>query len=222
LIHLILWHIFIFHFLRNNVIFIKIETKFREYLWFDTINKCSKEDLMGLEYRNLNEKIRMLMLSEIERDISTGTLYISDNLNPQGRNDYSNLLKKAAMQGTDISLAEDIKGCLNSHEKPRRLKSGEYSKPPIMRSNAHEMLAEGEFNRFYIRAVCACAIEDGTVNVTVYRAKDVINPRPESEAKINEAIPAQALLTDLRAHPGVDTALGLPPGPNSGLSVRLG
>src|SRR6266851_5569734 len=31
----------------------------------------------------------------------------------------------------------------------------------------------------------------------------------------------KALLTDLRSNPGVDTALGLPPGPNSGLSARL-
>ena len=30
-----------------------------------------------------------------------------------------------------------------------------------------------------------------------------------------------SLLDDLRAHPGTDTALGLPPGPNSGLSVCL-
>lgn len=29
------------------------------------------------------------------------------------------------------------------------------------------------------------------------------------------------MLDDLRTHVGVDTALGLPPGPNSGLSVRL-
>jgi len=40
-----------------------------------------------------------------------------------------------------------------------------------MRRNAHEMLAEGEFNRFYIRALCARAIEDGLPEVTVYRAK---------------------------------------------------
>jgi hypothetical protein len=176
---------------------------------------------MGLEYRNLDERTRKLMLFEIDRDIKAGTLYISDNLNPQGKNDYPNLLRHAATSGNDITLAEDIKGRLNSHEKPRLLKSGEFSKPPVMRSNAHEMLAEGEFNRFYIRAVSARALEDGINNVIIYRAKDVSNPRSESEAKIGQEISAQALLSDLRAHPGVDTALGLPPGPNSGLSVRL-
>ena len=33
------------------------------------------------------------------------------------------------------------------------------------------MLAEGEFNRFYIRAVCLRSIESGTSDVVVYRAK---------------------------------------------------
>jgi hypothetical protein len=38
---------------------------------------------------------------------------------------------------------------------------------------------------------------------------------------IGRRLNAQALLGDLRKHVGVDTALGLPPGPNSGLSGRL-
>lgn len=176
---------------------------------------------MALEYRNLDERTRNHMLAEIDSDISADRLYLSDNLSPQGKNDYPNLLRNAARSGTDMTFAADIKSRLNTHEKPRLLKSGKFSKPPLMRSNAHEMLAEGEFNRFYIRAVCLRALEDGIANVIVYRAKHVDNPRPESEAKIGQAIPAQALLDDLRAHPGVDTALGLPPGPNSGLSVQL-
>jgi len=176
---------------------------------------------MGLDYRNLDDRTRTLMLGEIDRDMAQNTLFLSDNLNPQGRADYPELLRTAARTGTDVMLAGSIQGRLNSHEKPRRLKSGEFSKPPLMRSNAHEMLAEGEFNRFYIRALCLRSIEDGIAQVIVYRAKGVQNPRPESEARIGQSVAVDALLHDLRAHPGVDTALGLPPGPNSGLSVRL-
>ena len=176
---------------------------------------------MGLVYRNLDERTTKLMLAEIERDIAANNLYLSDNLSPQGKQDYPNLLRNATRTGTDVTLAADIKNRLNTHETPRRLKSGEFSKPPVMRSNAHEMLAEGEFNRFYIRAVCLRAIEDTIAQVIVYRAKHVEHARSESAAKIGQAVSAQSLLDDLRAHPGVDTALGLPPGPNSGLSVHL-
>jgi len=53
------------------------------------------------------------------------------------------------------------------------------------------------------------------------RAYITSNTRPESQRMIGNTISAKALLDDLRAHIGVDTALGLPAGPNSGLSVRL-
>lgn len=176
---------------------------------------------MSLNYRHLDERTRALMLAEIDRDISAGTLYLSDNLSEQGCADYPTLLRSAAQNGTDATLAAALSKCLNSHEKPRRLKSGGYSKPPIMRSNAHEMLAEGEFNRFYIRAVCLRVIEDGIKEVVVYRAKEVANARSTSEQMIGQRISPEALLNDLRIHPGVDTALGLPPGPNSGLCVCM-
>jgi hypothetical protein len=161
------------------------------------------------------------MIAEIDRDMKAGTLYLSDNLSKQGCTDYPTLLRAAADSGSDTTLAEALLKCLNSHEKPRRLKSGEYSKPPVMRSNAHEMLADGEFNRFYMRALCLRAIEDGIKEVVVYRAKEVANARSASEQMIGKRMSTEALLNDLRTHPGVDTALGLPPGPNSGLCICL-
>jgi len=90
-----------------------------------------------------------------------------------------------------------------------------------MRSNAHTMLAEGQFNTFYIRGLCVRAKADGISEVVVYRAKDVQNPRPESVQKIGQRVSVDALLADLRQNKGIDSALGLPPGPNSGLSVHL-
>lgn len=176
---------------------------------------------MGLNYLNLDAATRSLMDAEIDLDIAKGTLYKSENLSPQGVAAYPGLIKNAAANGTDDSLAAAIRPLLNSHEKPRQLKSGAFSVPPVMRINAHEMLAEGEFNRFYIRAICLRALQSGATSVEVYRAKQVQNPRSESVAKVGTRVSAQALLDDLRAHPGIDTALGLPPGPNSGLSVRL-
>ena len=176
---------------------------------------------MGLDYGNLDERTRSLMLEEIDADIESDSLYLSDNLSPEGKQRYPELLKEAAAHGTDDSLSVEIRALLNAFEKPRRLKTGGYSKPPIMRSNAHTMLAEGEFNRFYIRAVCRRAVEEGSGEVTVYRAKEVQHARSASKAMIGSRVQAEKLLEDLRTHKGVDTALGLPPGPNSGLSVKL-
>ena len=83
-------------------------------------------------------------------------------------------------------------------------------------------MAESEFNRYYIRGLARRAIEDGVQELVVYRAKPVSNPRPESEARVETTISAQELLEDLRSHPGDERpTLGVPSGPNSGLSVRL-
>ncbi|MGH2523912.1 MAG: hypothetical protein ACRDH2_15510, partial [Anaerolineales bacterium] len=57
--------------------------------------------------------------------------------------------------------------------------------------------------------------------LVVYRAKPVTQARPESETLVETVISPVALLEDLRAHPGEKSELGVPGGPNSGLSVRL-
>ncbi len=88
-------------------------------------------------------------------------------------------------------------------------------------SNAAEMLAEGELNRFFIRGLCICmTAADVNAEVEIYRAKEVEKPRSESQMRIGKRVRASALLNDLRQNIAVDTALGVPAGPNSGLSVR--
>jgi hypothetical protein len=161
------------------------------------------------------------MVKEIEFDMAGVRLYMSPRLNTWGTTQYPALLKRAAESHDDAWLAQQIRmnGLLNT-EETRRTPSGGVTtaKVPV---TAHETLAEGEFNRFYCRGVCARAIEDGYQNVQVYRAKRVDNPRPASQAKIGTLVNAERLLNDLRTSQGVEPALGIPPGPNSGLSVQL-
>jgi hypothetical protein len=85
---------------------------------------------------------------------------------------------------------------------------------------AAAMLAEGEFNRFYLRGLCRRIQATGGGSVEIYRARTSAKPRSESEAMIGEMFDASALLGDLRVNIGVDPALGLP-NINSGLSGRL-
>lgn len=108
---------------------------------------------------------------------------------------------------------------LNSHEQGHSRRGTPYVK--AVPHNAHITLADGEFNRFYLRALCVRADQDGIEHLEIYRAKVVESPRWDSEVRIGKFINASALLADLRAHPGVDLALGVPNGPNSGLSAKL-
>lgn len=176
---------------------------------------------MALNYENLDVRTRQYIQSEVDLDISRGKLYISPRLSPQGIEKYPSILKEAIQGHEDTWFADELRrtSCMNATEK-RRKRGGGFStcKVPI---TAPGTLAEGEFNRFYVRGLCIRAIEDGIEDLEVCRAKDVIQPRPESEAMIGKKISAKKLLEDLRESQGVEPALGLPPGPNSGLTVRL-
>jgi hypothetical protein len=178
---------------------------------------------MALYFENLDDRTRGLMLDEVEYDIANNQLHISPFLSGQGQRDYANLLRDAIQNGNDETLAQSLR----EHRRivrtqPRRLpKAGGYSIAATP-ENAAEVLAESEFNRYYIRALARRAIEDGISELVIYRAKPVQNPRPESEARVETSLSPQELLEDLRSHPGDEPpGLGVPSGPNSGLSVRL-
>ena len=175
---------------------------------------------MALNYEHLDARTRQYMQKELDLDISGKTLYISPRLNSQGSKEYPLLLKEAIQNYDDSWLADNLRctNCMNATEQ-RKKRGGGISivRVPI---TAPETLAEGEFNRFYIRGLCVRAMEDNIVEVVVCRGKQVSQPRLESEALIGKRKSAKILLEDLRKSPGVETALGLPR-PNSGLTVRL-
>ncbi len=176
---------------------------------------------MAFNYEHLDAQTRQYMQKEVDLDMSRGALYISSRLNPQGIEKYPSLLKEAIQSHEDAWLADELRctNCMNATEE-RRKRGGGFStvRVPI---TAPETLAEGEFNRFYARGLCIRAIEDGIAELVVCRGKQVMQPRPESEAMIGKRILAKMLLEDLRKSQGVEPALGLPPGPNSGLTVRF-
>ncbi len=176
---------------------------------------------MGIYYENLDTRTREFMLKELELSISDGSLYISPRLTEQGRNKWKDLLNEAIKSNDDVWLASQLRqASYFKREEERNLSGGRktIAQVPV---TAPDTLAEGEFNRFYARGLCARAMSDGVLEVEVYRGKDVQQPRPESEAKIGKRLKAQDLLEDLRKSKGVEPALGIPPGPNSGITIRL-
>ena len=168
---------------------------------------------MALHYENLDENTRSFMLSEVDLDLSHEKLYMSPRLNELGAQNYVSLLKEAIEHHDDAWLAQQLRsrGYMKDYTQRGRV--------PV---DAHETLSEGEFNRFYIRGLCARVIEEGMSQVEVYRGKSVSQSRLESEAMLGKRLPAEALLKDLRASIGVKPAHGLPSGPNSGVNSSHG
>lgn len=171
---------------------------------------------MTLNLIDLDNTTRTHMLSEFDFDLQRGSLYMGKDLSPDGRARYPDLLREAITSGDDAQL--EVRLSEPETFNAMGLRKGKPVKVPV---NAPQRLAEGEFNRFYLRGLCLRAIDDGIDRVIVYRARASSSPRPESEALVGTSLDPKALLDDLRENLGIDTVLGLPPGPNSGLSACL-
>ena len=171
---------------------------------------------MPLDYRNLDARTREFMVAEIDKDEAGSNMYISPRLTADGKEDWPNLIRTAAQDHADGWLADQLTGTGRMAATEQR--QGKDVRVP---HTAPETLAEGEFNRYYARGLCCRAMDEGINRVIVYRAKPVANPRTGSEAKIGAEYNPQDILADLRTAKGVEPALGIPPGPNSGLTLKL-
>lgn len=177
---------------------------------------------MGLNYMQLNETVRRFMLLEFEQ----GGHYISPRLNEAGRARWIGLLKDALMYHTDVWLERELlrRNCFIATEY---LKSS-MGKPvtrAVNREQIAKALAEGEFNRFYIRGLCLAAKSRGLTHVIVTPGRVIPNAPPESRKSVGKAIEVNMLLETLRNHgcKHIDAALGAPEGLTAPacLSARL-
>lgn len=168
--------------------------------------------MANFNFINLSQSVREKMISEIESDISNDCLYKSPRLSETGAETYPELLKESVLRGNEASLTEALGDLMNSVE----VVNNKTRKVP---KNAASLLAQSEFNRFYIRGICCEAIENGIEEVEVYRGRESSWSRPESDAVIGNKISAKELLEDLRNNIGKQPKYL--PEINSGLTVKL-
>ena len=176
--------------------------------------------IIGLKLEKLDARTRQFMDEEFTMDRDTQKLYFSPRLNERGEKVYKNLLENAILYGNDITLAKEliVEDAMKVKEK-RMLPVGGIFIADVPK-NANKMLAEGEFNRYYIRAMCRRAIDQGINKLQIYNA----NPERETPAEykqlIGKNLDPKELLDDLRRHTYVDGKFGIPV-PQTGLTVRF-
>jgi hypothetical protein len=171
---------------------------------------------MTFAFRNLHAQTRQGMANEINAARDRSTLYHSTRFNDQGRAAWPGLLAEAAGTYDEHWLAYhlDEMGCFKGFEY-RAKPNGGYTTAHVPQT-ASETLADAEFNRYYMIAVCEQA-HAANGNVTVYRAKERGQARGESEAVIGSIHTPAELLPALRALPA--GAMHFLLKPNSGLSL---
>ena len=176
---------------------------------------------MPFQFEDLDRTTRRQMRAEFHLDLTQSRIHLPDRLSAGGRLMFPVALEAAIEKGDDTTLAEALRdgGFVREWEESHT-RAGK-AIPKHVPWNAADTIAEEAFNRYYMRGVARRALEEGVQRLEVYRAKDVAKPRPESESKAGAFMEPRRLLEDLRAHTGDRPELGIPPGPNSGLSVRL-
>ncbi|MCK4817033.1 hypothetical protein KA005_14785 [bacterium] len=168
---------------------------------------------------DLDEITRKFMIEEIELANSTGHIYYSKRFNKPSDPEWLSLLKQAASSYNEHWLAYQIesKGMMKGIEGSRT-PSGGYTIKHVPHTAA-ETMAEGQFNRFYILALCRRVQEENGIRLVVYRAKERASHRLESDSIIGSEKDTEQLLTELR---DMQSSLGhLLLKPNSGLSLRI-
>lgn len=173
------------------------------------------EKEMALNLIDLNDNTRRYMATEVQYDEENNNFYFSNYLSDYGKSVWASLLGES-VQYDDEWLENEIqsRGLLAQFYPKRRPNSSELmqARVPI---TAAKTLAEGEF-----RGLCAAVASEGGEFVEAYRTRESANPRPESEAIIGKHFAPLEILNDLRSNPGVGSALGVPSGPNSGISIK--
>ncbi|GAB2795656.1 hypothetical protein GCM10027040_22630 [Halomonas shantousis] len=175
---------------------------------------------MAIRHDSLDAGVRARMQEELQRDIEGQRLSLSPRLNAKGIEAWPLLLQLALRRHDDVWLAQQIRthGLLKATER-RRTSSGGMTVARVP-NTAAETLAEGDFNRYYVRGLCLQVLAEGERDVEVYRGKEVMTPRPESLLMLGKRLSAEQLLGALRHSASDETVLGVLLGPNSGLSVR--
>ena len=173
---------------------------------------------MPLHYENLDPTTRRFALAELDGDVANGAFHASERLRPTAVAEYQRLLRDAIRYYDDLWLEQHAADLLVDFEL-RQTPSGAQTtaKLPGM---APRLLAEGDFNRYYMRGVALRAIQEGK-DVEVYRARLSLEPRPDSSELEGHRLTARELLDQLRGVTPFDPSTPRLGRVNSGLSIRL-
>ncbi|WP_328614566.1 hypothetical protein OHS18_42105 [Amycolatopsis sp. NBC_00355] len=176
---------------------------------------------MELTLQNLEDDVRtrLYMVEELEHDLTSNQMYPGKRLTVVGSQAWPDLLREALEFHDPEWLEHQSRqpGFWLEHEVSVR-KGKSYTK--VVPRDAAKTLAEGQFMRYYLRAVARRAIEDG-LELEVVRLKEVERPRSISLQLIGARVDPQLLLESLRQNHGIEPFLNIPPGPNSGLGVVI-
>lgn len=174
---------------------------------------------MRFQFKHLDDVTRGYMLEEVQAAREEKNLYYSRRFNDGGVARWPALLQEAARRHDELWLASrlEAEGLMRDLEGSRT-PSGGYTIKHVPHTAA-VLMAQGQFNRYYMLAVCRRALAERKSSVVVYRAKPRSEQSSEPDDLTGSSLDARVLHSELRLHEtSLEHRLLLP---NSGLSVSL-
>jgi hypothetical protein len=172
---------------------------------------------MSMNYTELDEKTRTIMLSEFEAELAGENPYISKALSIRGKQLFPQLMRSAIEQGTEDSLAATLFD--DNYWDPFET----YTRGGISRQRRRNMqqsaerLATTEFSTWYVRGLAKRLIDEGVKECIIYRGAQ---PKWEpGECSIHEGqiVDIQTIYNNHRARywpkPGNQDLFSIPFGP---------
>jgi hypothetical protein len=155
------------------------------------------------------------MVAELNQDIENARVHLSGLLTDAGREAWPNLLWEAAESHNDGWLAAQLRrhGYVNAAADAGK-KGGKGGDDP------GTALAENEFNRLYIRGVCADVLAKGKQDVEITKGLQSGNLTSDAQSRVGKKTPARKLLNAIRNTSEIESSLGVPAGTISGLTVK--
>jgi hypothetical protein len=185
-----------------------------------------------MQFKHLDETTRRVMLNELEEDVREGRVVLSPLLTSRGRSEYADILAEALRRHDPTWLASILRSGRRMHIA---VEDADVQKtmPEELPVFEPDVLAEGEFNRYYVRGICRRAIDEGIEALRivklqkgpyanfVYKTGGLPGDERVREVDIASGVDPSWLLDKLREHPDAEMDLGIPGEPGSGLTVEF-
>ena len=164
-----------------------------------------------MQLPDLNADVCHIMADEVQYDVDNGSMFLSTRLNPSERLNYVRLLRAATLSGSVQWFARELEnsGYLLKKELRRKPNGGLIMvRLPL---DAAETIAETEFKRFYIRALCICTIvNENRQALVLYDTRIIASTLPSVPTWVGKRMRPDLLLAILRRDHNIASALGVP------------
>ncbi|NVL89549.1 MAG: hypothetical protein HWN69_00945 [Desulfobacterales bacterium] len=124
---------------------------------------------MSMNYEELDETTRDIMLSEFESEEAGGTPYRSKALSDRGLKVFPQLMRDAIRNGTESTLANSLNDASLWEPMETYVRDGVSRQRKRNVRQASERLATTEFSTWYVRGLARRLLDEGVTSCRVYR-----------------------------------------------------